>query len=175
MVTFVKRKLGDDILSVELTNKQVWMSFEEATLEYGKIVNEYQAKSQLGNLLGMDLGTKNDDQNYNETNNNTIDGGPRGAEGRFPRETWGAYSISKSGLEAFTEILSQELFKENIIVNSINPGGTATLMRKEAYPEEDQSELPTADDILPIFLYLASDEAEETGMKYNAREYIGSL
>ena len=24
MVTFVKRKLGDDILSVELTNKQVW-------------------------------------------------------------------------------------------------------------------------------------------------------
>ena len=26
--------------------------------------------------------------------------------GRFPRETWGAYSISKSGLEAFTEILS---------------------------------------------------------------------
>ena len=29
MVTFVKRKLGDDILSVELTNKQVWMSFEE--------------------------------------------------------------------------------------------------------------------------------------------------
>ena len=48
-------------------------------------------------------------------------------------------------------------------------------MRKEAYPEEEQSELPTADDILPIFLYLASDEAEETGMKYNAREYIGSL
>ena len=27
MVTFVKRKLGDDILSVELTNKQIWMSF----------------------------------------------------------------------------------------------------------------------------------------------------
>ena len=46
MVTFVKRKLGDDILSVELTNKQVWMSFEEATLEYGRIVNEYQTKSQ---------------------------------------------------------------------------------------------------------------------------------
>ena len=95
--------------------------------------------------------------------------------GRFPRETWGAYSISKSGLEALTEILSQELYKENIIVNSVNPGGTATFMRKEAYPEEDQSELPTADDILPIFLYLASDEAKETGMKYNAREYIGSL
>ena len=33
MVTFVKRKLGDDILSVELTNKQIWMSFEEAALD----------------------------------------------------------------------------------------------------------------------------------------------
>ena len=33
MVTFVKRKLGDDILSVELTKKQVWACFEEAFLE----------------------------------------------------------------------------------------------------------------------------------------------
>ena len=30
MVTFVKRKLGDDILSVELTKKQVWACFEES-------------------------------------------------------------------------------------------------------------------------------------------------
>ena len=87
MVTFVKRKLGDDILSVELTNKQIWMSFEEAALEYSKVVNEYQAKSQLGNLLGQDLGTSSDDQAYDETTNNTIDGGPRGSESKFPKET----------------------------------------------------------------------------------------
>ncbi len=84
MVTFVKRKLGDDILSVELTSKQVWMSFEEATLEYGRIVNEYQTKSQLSNLLGNDLGTSSDDQTIN---NGTVDGGPRGVESKFPRET----------------------------------------------------------------------------------------
>ena len=87
MVTFVKRKLGDDILSVELTNKQIWMSFEESTLEYGKIVNEYQAKSQLGNLLGNDLGTSADNQTYNADSNSSIDGGPRGQENKFPRET----------------------------------------------------------------------------------------
>ena len=80
MVTFVKRKLGDDILSVELTNKQVWMSFEEASLEYGRIVNEYQAKSQLGNLLGSDLNIPTNDAD-------TRDGGPSGAQGKFPRET----------------------------------------------------------------------------------------
>lgn len=57
MVTFVKRKLGDDILSVELTKKQIWACFEEATLEYGAIVNQYQAKSQLLNLLGIQTGS----------------------------------------------------------------------------------------------------------------------
>jgi len=87
MVTFVKRKLGDDILSVELTNKQIWMSFEEAVLEYSRVVNEYQAKSQLGNLLGQDLGTSSDDQTFVEGSNDTIDGGPRGNESKFPRET----------------------------------------------------------------------------------------
>jgi len=87
MTTFVKRKLGDDILSVELTNKQIWMSFEEAVLEYGRIVNEYQAKSQLGNLLGNDLGTSSDDQIFVDGSNDTLDGGPRGGENKFPRET----------------------------------------------------------------------------------------
>lgn len=42
MITFVKRKLGDDILSVELTKKQIWGNFEEATLEFGSLVNQYK-------------------------------------------------------------------------------------------------------------------------------------
>jgi hypothetical protein len=53
MVTFVKRKLGDDILSVELTKKQIWACFEEATLEYSAIINEHQAKNSLANILGF--------------------------------------------------------------------------------------------------------------------------
>ena len=57
MITFVKRKLGDDILSVELTKKQIWSCFEEAFLEYGSIINQYQAKSQLANLLGAATGS----------------------------------------------------------------------------------------------------------------------
>ena len=57
MVTYVKRKLGDDILSVELTKKQIWSCFEESFLEYGSIINQYQAKSQLANLLGAPTGS----------------------------------------------------------------------------------------------------------------------
>ena len=57
MVVFVKRKLGDDVLSVELTKKMIWSSFEEATLEYGSILHQYQAKSTLLNYLGYSTGS----------------------------------------------------------------------------------------------------------------------
>lgn len=57
MVTYVKRNLGDDILSVELTKKQIWANFEDATLEYSAILNQYQAKSQLVNFLGYATGS----------------------------------------------------------------------------------------------------------------------
>ena len=70
LITFVKRKLGDDILSVELTKKQIWATFEESFCEYGSIINQYQAKSQLGNLLGGATGSLS------------------GSEQRFPRENF---------------------------------------------------------------------------------------
>jgi hypothetical protein len=57
MVVFVKRKLGDDVLSVELTKKMIFANFEEATLEYGAILHQYQAKSDLLNYLGYTTGS----------------------------------------------------------------------------------------------------------------------
>jgi len=57
MVVFVKRKLGDDVLSVELTKKQIWGNMEESSLEYSSILNQYQAKSQLVNFLGYATGS----------------------------------------------------------------------------------------------------------------------
>jgi hypothetical protein len=57
MITFVKRKMGDDVLSVELTKKMIWGNFEEAALEYGAILNQYQAKSQMLTYLGFTTGS----------------------------------------------------------------------------------------------------------------------
>ena len=57
MVVFVKRKLGDDVLSVELTKKQIWGNFEETLFEYSSIINQYQAKSQLVDFLGFATGS----------------------------------------------------------------------------------------------------------------------
>jgi len=57
IVTYIKRKLGDDILSVELTKKQIWANFEESMFEYSNLVNQYQTKSQLNNFLGLATGS----------------------------------------------------------------------------------------------------------------------
>ena len=57
MVLFVKRKLGDDVLSVELTKKQIWACFEEAVLEYSRLINESRIKSELVNVLGTPTGS----------------------------------------------------------------------------------------------------------------------
>lgn len=57
MVTFVKRKLGDDTLSVELTRKQIWACFEEATAEYSRLIAEHTIESQLVNVLGLPTGS----------------------------------------------------------------------------------------------------------------------
>ena len=56
LVLYVKRRLGDDIMSVELTSKQIWASFEEATLEFSKQVNAHQAESYMSNILGLKTG-----------------------------------------------------------------------------------------------------------------------
>ena len=57
MITFIKRKMGDDVLSVELTKKMIWGNMEEAALEYGAILNQYQAKSQMLTYLGYTTGS----------------------------------------------------------------------------------------------------------------------
>lgn len=57
MVTFVKRKLGDDILSVELTSRQVWACFEEAALEYANQIHQVKITSELANVLGIATGS----------------------------------------------------------------------------------------------------------------------
>jgi len=56
LVLYVKRRLGDDVLSVELTSKQIWANFEEATLEFSKQINAHQAESYMSNILGLSTG-----------------------------------------------------------------------------------------------------------------------
>jgi hypothetical protein len=68
MVTFVKRKLGDDVLSVELTKKEIWTCFEEACLEYARKVQELKIVSELANVLGQPTGSTDMTNKYPQRN-----------------------------------------------------------------------------------------------------------
>jgi NAD(P)-dependent dehydrogenase (short-subunit alcohol dehydrogenase family) len=73
------------------------------------------------------------------------------------RPFWGAYAVSKMGLESVRSMLSEELEGEaNIRVNSVNPGRMRTAMRAAAYPAEDPNTVPTAQSVSGPFLYLLS-------------------
>lgn len=74
-----------------------------------------------------------------------------------PRPFWGAYAVSKAGLEAVRGMLFEELEREpNIRINSVNPGRMRTAMRAAAYPAEDPNTVPTAESVSGPFLYLLS-------------------
>jgi len=93
--------------------------------------------------------------------------------GRVGRAEWGAYAVSKFGVEGLTQVWAQELQEENIRVNAVNPGGTRTQMRAAAYPEEDPKTLPTPEDISPVFLWLARADTNINGQSFEARDWIG--
>ena len=91
--------------------------------------------------------------------------------GRDARPLWGAYSISKFGVEALSKIFAEELRAEdNLRFNCVNPGGTRTAMRAKAYPEEDPKILPIPEDIMPAYLYLMGPDSKGvTGESFDAQ------
>ena len=56
-VSYVYRKLGGDVLDIELTVGNIYSAYEEAVLEYSYQINIHQAKNVLSDLLGMSTGT----------------------------------------------------------------------------------------------------------------------
>jgi NAD(P)-dependent dehydrogenase (short-subunit alcohol dehydrogenase family) len=61
--------------------------------------------------------------------------------GRVGRAGWGAYAISKFGVEGLMQVLADELRPVGVWAMTFNPGGTRTAMRAEAYPSEDRDRL----------------------------------
>jgi hypothetical protein len=56
-VSYTYKKLGGDVLDIELTVGNVYTAYEESVLEYSYIVNVHQAKNSIGSALGMVTGT----------------------------------------------------------------------------------------------------------------------
>lgn len=79
--------------------------------------------------------------------------------GHQGRAFWGAYAISKFATEGMMQILAHEMEGTNVKVNAINPGGTHTRMRAQAFPAEDISLLKTPKDLMPLYVYLMAQES----------------
>jgi hypothetical protein len=132
IVSFVKRKLGDDILSVELTKKQIWACFEESVMEYGALVNEYQTKSQLSNLMGISTGSNIEGKYAHET----LDFIMRLAE-PYSQEAGigGSYNTMSGSIELTTNVQDYDIYENlkdsagNLIFSSSANGGGAGRMK----------------------------------------------
>lgn len=87
--------------------------------------------------------------------------------GRKGRGGWGAYSVSKFAVEGLAEVAADELAGQRGCVVTLNPGGTATEMRAEAYPDEDPTTLPSPAKVGATIRLLA----ERLGPKQNGNKY----
>lgn len=90
-----------------------------------------------------------------------------GSEGKA---FWGPYSISKFATEGMMQVIADEYENSSLRVNAINPGATNTNMRASAFPAEDKAALCTPEDIMPLYVYLMSDDSvKENGQTLNAQ------
>ncbi|MBT8430167.1 MAG: YciK family oxidoreductase [Gammaproteobacteria bacterium] len=86
--------------------------------------------------------------------------------GRHGKAFWGAYGVSKFGIEGLTQILAAELENSSIRVNCIDPGPTRTALRKRAFPGEDNAMLKTPDTLAPLYLWaMGPDSRGTTGQR----------
>lgn len=83
--------------------------------------------------------------------------------GAAPRAYWGAYSVSKAGVEMLTRIYAEEVTKTAVRANLINPGATRTQMRAQAMPGEDPAGLKSPDEKTDLFVELAEASCQRNG------------
>jgi NAD(P)-dependent dehydrogenase (short-subunit alcohol dehydrogenase family) len=92
--------------------------------------------------------------------------------GNVARERWGAYAVSKWGVEGLSRNLALEEEGAGVRVNIVDPGRLRTEMRREAYPEEDPSRPAPPADAVGVFLWLASAASVGvTGERFEALEW----
>lgn len=85
-----------------------------------------------------------------------------GAGERF-RAFWGGYSMTKAAVNAMAKTYADEMANTSVRVNLVNPGATRTKMRATAAPGEDPQTLPHPDELVDMFVELASAECEKNG------------
>jgi len=84
-VAYTYKKLGGDVLDIELTEGNVYSAYEEAVLEYSYLINLHQSKNSLSSLLGAQ--TASFDQNGQISAGDALSGS--NVELKYPRFDYG--------------------------------------------------------------------------------------
>jgi NAD(P)-dependent dehydrogenase (short-subunit alcohol dehydrogenase family) len=79
------------------------------------------------------------------------------------RPYWAPYSVSKAGLETLAKTYANEAADSAVKVNIVDPGATATSMRAEAYPGEDQDKIQNPEQVAETIVKLCLPSLTETG------------
>src|SRR5260221_1697189 len=91
--------------------------------------------------------------------------------GRVGYPGWGAYGISKFGIEGMSATWAAELEGSRVRVNWVDPGNMNTEMHRDAEPEEDPTEWADPAAVTEAFIYLASEESKNiNGQRLEAQE-----
>lgn len=97
--------------------------------------------------------------------NVTSDAGVTGYPG------WGAYGISKFGIEGMSQTWAAELEDSEVRINWVDPGDMNTTMHRAAEPEEDPNQWANPAEVTEVFIYLASDQSRHiNGQRFQAQE-----
>tara|TARA_R110000824_G_scaffold209531_4_gene395329 strand:+ start:690 stop:1982 length:1293 start_codon:yes stop_codon:yes gene_type:complete len=136
-VGYVYKKLGGDVLDVELTQYNVYAAYEEAVLEYSYLVNIHQAKNSLNNLMGANTASFNEDGQIKS--GDSLSGSH--VESAMPRFTFDYSRRVAEGISAqagvggnltyysasFNPTASQQEYDIQSIISSSVVGGEVTL------------------------------------------------
>jgi len=105
-VAYTYKKLGGDVLDLELTTGNIYAAYEEATLEYSYIVNVHQSKNILHSSLGATTGTFDHDGQRTDSSSDS------NVELKYPRYKFGYskrimdHTIAEVGIGGATPIYS---------------------------------------------------------------------
>ena len=79
------------------------------------------------------------------------------------RPFWGAYAITKAGLDSMVRAWSSEMKETNLSINLYDPGATKTQMRARAYPGEDPKILKGPDEVAKDILKVCNKDFVKNG------------
>lgn len=71
VVYFVQRNLGTPVLDSELDVRDIWICFEQATMEYSQTINQHHARNVLLDLIGQPTGSLSGSENVLPLGNET--------------------------------------------------------------------------------------------------------